>query len=130
MSESAPTTLERLATERNLWLATVRPDGRPHLVPLWFVWVDGAFWIGTGARSAKARNLAAEPRAAVSLEDGNAPVAAEVVASVVPRPFPVPVVDAFAATYGWDITVDEDEDVGQLAVYELRPTRWLFGAPD
>lgn len=130
MSQPGPTSAERLATERNLWLATVRPDGRPHLVPLWFVWVEGAFWIGTGARSAKARNLAAEPRAAVSLEDGNAPVAAEVVASQASRPFRAPVVDAFAAKYGWDVTVDDDEDVGELVVYELRPTRWLFGAPD
>ena len=24
------------------WLATVRPDGRPHVMPVWTVWVDGA----------------------------------------------------------------------------------------
>jgi len=29
---------ERLRTEIIIWLATVRPDGRPHLVPVWFLW--------------------------------------------------------------------------------------------
>lgn len=130
MSDVPSATAERLATERNLWLASVRPDGRPHLVPVWFAWVEGAFWIGTGARSAKARNLANEPRAAVALEDGGAPVAAEVVATEVPRPFPVAVVDAFAAKYSWDITVEEDDDIGEVLLLQLDPVRWLLGAPD
>ena len=30
---------ERLRTEANVWLATMRPDGRPHVSPIWFVWV-------------------------------------------------------------------------------------------
>jgi Pyridoxamine 5'-phosphate oxidase len=35
---------ERLADADSYWLATVRPDGPPHLVPLLAVWVDGALW--------------------------------------------------------------------------------------
>jgi hypothetical protein len=31
---------ERLSGERNVWIATVRPDGRPRLVPVWFSWVE------------------------------------------------------------------------------------------
>ncbi|MCP4418942.1 MAG: hypothetical protein GY805_20185 [Chloroflexi bacterium] len=27
----------RLLTERNIWLATVRPSCRPHLIPIWFI---------------------------------------------------------------------------------------------
>jgi len=33
---------ERLADADTYWLATVRPDGLPHLVPVLGVWVDGA----------------------------------------------------------------------------------------
>ena len=29
----------RLGRESTIWLATVRADGRPHLVPLWYVWL-------------------------------------------------------------------------------------------
>src|SRR5258707_12744264 len=31
------------------WLATVRPDGRPHVMPLGVLWVDGAFYFNAGA---------------------------------------------------------------------------------
>jgi hypothetical protein len=40
------------------WLATVRPDGRPHVTPLISVWVDDAPWFVTGPTERKARNLA------------------------------------------------------------------------
>ena len=31
----------RLRTDEIIWLSTVRPDGRPHLVPIWFLWEEG-----------------------------------------------------------------------------------------
>ncbi len=34
----------RLVTATAYWLATVRPGGRPHVVPRWGGWVDGRFW--------------------------------------------------------------------------------------
>jgi len=40
------------------WLATVRPDGRPHVMPVWAVWVSGAFYFTTGATTRKGKNLA------------------------------------------------------------------------
>ncbi len=40
------------------WLATVRPDGRPHVMPLGALWVDGAFYFNAGATTRKAQNLA------------------------------------------------------------------------
>lgn len=61
---------ERLATSLHYWLATVRPDGRPHLVPRWGVWVDGRFWYDGAPTTRHARNLAGNPNVALSLEDG------------------------------------------------------------
>lgn len=55
-----------LTTSEMFWLATVRGDGRPHLVPLPAIWHDGALHVCTGAREQKAVNLAAEPRCALS----------------------------------------------------------------
>lgn len=120
----------RLADDHNLWLGTVRSDGRPHLVPVWFVFVDGSFWVGTGARSVKVANVRRTGSATVALEDGDAPVVAECGARVVARPFPEDVMAAFAAKYTWDLGVEIDDDVGEVALLELAPRRWLFGGPD
>lgn len=112
-----------------MWFVTVRPDGRPHLAPVWFVHVGDRLWICTGARSVKVRNLVANPAVSVSLEDGNAPVVAEGRASVVDRPFPEPVVRAFADRYGWDITGHADPDIGEPALVRIEVDRWLLGGP-
>jgi nitroimidazol reductase NimA-like FMN-containing flavoprotein (pyridoxamine 5'-phosphate oxidase superfamily) len=59
---------ERLANPepgRTSWLATVRPDGRPHLVPILAFWIDGAFHFVVGEGTRKGRNLAADGRCVV-----------------------------------------------------------------
>lgn len=49
-------------------LATVRPDGRPHVVPIWFV-VDGEDLVfNTWYTSVKARNMAADSRVALTVD--------------------------------------------------------------
>ena len=60
--------VERLAGARNYWLSTVRPDGRPHSMPLWGVWFDDAFWFNTGSQSRKAQNLAASGHCVIATE--------------------------------------------------------------
>ncbi|MGZ6546183.1 MAG: pyridoxamine 5'-phosphate oxidase family protein [Actinomycetota bacterium] len=40
------------------WLTTVRPDGRPHVTPVIFVWSDDAAYFVTGPNERKAANLA------------------------------------------------------------------------
>ncbi|HXH84995.1 MAG TPA: pyridoxamine 5'-phosphate oxidase family protein, partial [Candidatus Tectomicrobia bacterium] len=67
----------RLIRAHNYWVGTTRPDGRPHAMPVWGVWVGGAFYFGTGHRSRKARNLAANPAMVVHLERGNEAVIVE-----------------------------------------------------
>jgi Pyridoxamine 5'-phosphate oxidase len=52
------------------WLATTRPDGRPHVVPRWGVWVDGRFWYDGSPETRNARNLASNPACALHLESG------------------------------------------------------------
>ncbi len=120
--------VERLLESRNLWFATTRPDGRPHLAPVWFVYVDDRIWIGTGLGSVRVRNLRSNRAASACLEDGDAPVAAEGTVLIHELERPAPVVAAFGAKYQWDITVDVDADVGEVVVLELRPHRWLYGS--
>jgi nitroimidazol reductase NimA-like FMN-containing flavoprotein (pyridoxamine 5'-phosphate oxidase superfamily) len=57
---------------RSLWLSTTRPDGRPHCVPVWYVWLpeEPAVYIATHYTAVKAHNLQSQP--AVVLCAGNA----------------------------------------------------------
>jgi hypothetical protein len=52
------------------WLATTRPDGRPHVVPRWGVWLDDRFWYDGSPQTRHARNLRANPACALHLESG------------------------------------------------------------
>jgi Pyridoxamine 5'-phosphate oxidase len=63
--------LERLERARSYWLATTRPDGRPHVTPLWGVWVDGALYFDGLPTTQWASNLAKNPAAAIHLESGD-----------------------------------------------------------
>jgi PPOX class probable F420-dependent enzyme len=67
----------RLARAHNYWLATTRPDGRPHAMPIWGVWLDERFLFSTARRSRKGRNLRRRPNAVVHLESGDQTVILE-----------------------------------------------------
>lgn len=67
----APEELERfLAEQRTVRLATASPDGRPHVVPLWFVWVDGAMFMNSTLGNVTIRNIQHNPIATGSVDDG------------------------------------------------------------
>ena len=65
-----PRMVERLEQATNYWLATTRPDGRPHVTPVWGVWVAHALYFDGIPTARWARNLAAHPAVAVHLESG------------------------------------------------------------
>src|SRR5262249_61915035 len=52
-------------------LATVGPDGQPHLTAMWYAVVDGEIWLETKAKSQKAVNLKRDPRVSFLIEDGD-----------------------------------------------------------
>jgi len=59
-----------LASAWTARVATLAPDGWPHVVPLWFVWQQGALIVNTTRGNRTVRNLEADPRAAVTIDDG------------------------------------------------------------
>lgn len=61
---------EMLGEERTLRAATVSPDGWPHVVPLWFVWHDGAVWLNNLIRSRRSRDIAADSRVSFCVDAG------------------------------------------------------------
>jgi nitroimidazol reductase NimA-like FMN-containing flavoprotein (pyridoxamine 5'-phosphate oxidase superfamily) len=61
-----------LATQRTIRLATATRQGGPHVVPLWFVWVDGTVFMNTTLGNVTVRNLKENPQATGSIDDGDA----------------------------------------------------------
>ena len=54
-------------------LATVRPDGSPHVAPVWFLYEDGVVKVLAETSSVKVKNLKSEPRVSVSIATDQQP---------------------------------------------------------
>jgi nitroimidazol reductase NimA-like FMN-containing flavoprotein (pyridoxamine 5'-phosphate oxidase superfamily) len=115
------------------WLATVRPSGTPHVMPVLAVWVDGCVYFCAGETTRKAKNLVLNPYCVVTVEvealdlvmEGKAVKVRD--GAMLRR-----VADAYASTYGWRVVVTEGAFHGTEGaptagpppydVYELTPT--------
>lgn len=53
-----------------VWVATVGPDGAPHVVPLWFVWPEDALYVSTRREGRTWHNASADPRVSVTIDLG------------------------------------------------------------
>jgi hypothetical protein len=130
----------RMAEARNYWIGTSRPDGRPHVMPVWGIWLEGELYFGTDRNSRKSRNLKENPSVAVHLESGDDVVIVEGLASEVRDPERIAAVDsAYLAKYGMRIIGHPGEpiiySVSTAAVFAWKEkdfpksaTRWRFEA--
>ncbi len=64
-----------MARPRTAKLATVRPDGRPHVVPIWFDLDGEQLLFTTGENTVKARNLRHSPWVSLCVDDETPPFA-------------------------------------------------------
>ena len=121
------------------WLATVRPDGAPHVMPVFAVWSEGALYLASKDSARKSRNLAAEPRCVLTHDAGDVHLVVEGTARrVVDEATLRRVSEAYGATYGWPTRVADgqlDADYGAPTsggppydVYEITPVR-AIGLP-
>jgi len=86
---------------RTCWLATTDADGRPHVAAVGAVWLDDRFYVVSGPRTRKSRNLAANPKCAVSVSLGDLDVVVEGTAHQVTD---MPTLERVAGVYnslGW-----------------------------
>lgn len=116
----------QLHRSHDFWVSTVRPDGRPHTMPVWGVWEDDALWFSSALRSRKIRNIVAGSAVSVATQDPLNPVVVEGTAEIVTEEEALlRFIGAINAKY------DTDYDVGFLdpataASVRVRPT-WAFG---
>jgi hypothetical protein len=120
---------QRLLAARNYWIATTRPDGRPHCRPVWGVWLADGFWFSTG--SLARHNLAANPQITVHLESGDQVVIVEGVAAAVTGAGRLQAfLAAYNPKYDWDAAATDDgvtDSAGAAGpAYRVRP-RVVFG---
>jgi hypothetical protein len=114
-------TLEKLNGAQNIWFSSVRPDGRPHLTPVWFIWHEEKFYVGIDPHSIKSRNIHHNPRVVLALEDGTTPVICEGIARLADLPLSESLLKAFRDKYEWDLLKEEQYN----QVIEITPLKWL-----
>jgi len=70
---------DRLKKSRQYWVATTRPDGRPHVMVIWGLWMGRLLYFSTGAKSRKAQNLAKNPHCTICTDRADEAVILEAV---------------------------------------------------
>ena len=90
-----------------IWLSTTRGDGRPHLIPIWFIWLNDKIYIATGDETQKFTNLRHNQQVALSLPDTASVVIIEGEAHVADRTVVDALADYFYHKYEWDFRYDE-----------------------
>ncbi len=130
---------EWMEAARLYWVATVRPEGSPHVMAVEGIWLDGIFYFGAGPGTRRERNLAENSAVVVHSESAERAVIIEGIAE---RELDVEVLERLSEVnekkYGVRPTLDQQLE----GTYVLRPrtafglvesdfvesaTRWQFG---
>ena len=131
--------VERALVEAiHYWVATVRPDGRPHLVPRWGVWTHDSFWYDGSPETVHAGNLRHNSAMTLHLESGehvvvlegtaspSAPLTGEI-ASMISDRFKVKYADR---GYAPERDSWSGADAGGMVVFRPRKALAWFSFPD
>lgn len=78
----------QLTDSKNYWLCSVRPDGRPHVVPRWAVYIDGKIYYDGSPETRHAQNIKSNPNISVHLESGDQVVILEGTSEPAGKPTP------------------------------------------
>jgi nitroimidazol reductase NimA-like FMN-containing flavoprotein (pyridoxamine 5'-phosphate oxidase superfamily) len=116
--------VERLSKSHNYLITTVRPDGSPHVMPVWGIWLGGAYYFSTSAASRKARNLEQNPKCVVCNENVAEAVILEGTARRLPdNEIPAQAFVDYKAKYAWELNPK------QGPVYVVLPKQ-IFAMPE
>ena len=114
--------LKPIANARAYWIATTRPDGRPHLMTVWAVWLNGQLLFSTGKNSRKGRNLARNSNCVLCPRvDGRVVIIEGLAKRTQDAALLKAFVKAYYKKYKWDMNSMLDEPV-----FALQP-RVVFG---
>jgi len=78
----------QLTDARHYWLCSVRPNGNPHVVPRWGVFLDDKFYYDGSPETRHARNIAENPHVSLHLESGEKAIILEGTSEPAGKPNP------------------------------------------
>src|SRR5712692_4261954 len=106
------------------WLATVRPDGKPHVMPIGILFLDDAFYFNTGPKTRKARNIARNPNCVITIATHEFDFVVEGPARrIVDHAGLQRIADAFKKQ-GWEPTVVEGGLTAEYSAPSAGPPPW------
>lgn len=106
------------------FVATVRPNGRPHSAGVGAVWVDNALYFKSGPETRRARNLAANPACSVSVRLRGIDLVLEGEANRVTDFSTLERVAAVYRTGGWPASVEGDGLTAPFSAPSAGPPPW------
>jgi hypothetical protein len=111
-------------TAGTYWLATTRPDGRPHVAAVGALWIDGKIYFVSGSRTRKGRNLATNPDCvfSISLTDIDLVVEGSAV-RITDRPTLLRLAKKYA-DQGWPASVSGDALTAEYSAPSAGPSPW------
>jgi hypothetical protein len=124
-------TLEaRLGRELTIWISTVRFDGRPHLTPVWYVWLEGRIYVAIGTETQKFINLRGNQAVALALPDTANVIILEGEAHAADRSTSDRVADYFYHKYEWDFRYDDASNWRLIEITPIKILTWGEGFDD
>jgi nitroimidazol reductase NimA-like FMN-containing flavoprotein (pyridoxamine 5'-phosphate oxidase superfamily) len=106
------------------WLGTTGADGRPHVVPVGAVWMDGAYYFSAGERTRKGRNLASNPRCVVTFSSRDLDIVVEGNAVKLTDEAKLRRVAEVYAASGWKPTVRDGAFYAEFSAPSAGPPPW------
>jgi hypothetical protein len=116
--------LKSADTNGSYWLATTRPDGRPHIAGVGAMWVDGKFYFPSGAATRKSRNLAKNPNCALSVSLVGLDLVVEGTATKVSDPAALARVAERYKSQGWPAEVSDGALTAPYSAPSAGPPPW------
>jgi uncharacterized pyridoxamine 5'-phosphate oxidase family protein len=99
--------VEQLSESQKFWLATVDPDGHPHVVPLFSVWFEGCLYFTSNPDVRKARDLAQNPHCVMTTAGKTLDLVVEGEAvKITDDEMLKRVAEVYKSKYDWPITVE------------------------
>ena len=120
---------EFLRAPRIAHFITLRPDGSPHVAPVWYEYLDGEFLVWTSRRFRKVRNIEADARIALSIASEDQPyryVVAEgevTVSDADVWDIGLSIATRYEGAEGAAVFLEEYYEEGQSVVLRLAPRR-------
>jgi pyridoxine/pyridoxamine 5'-phosphate oxidase len=114
------------STRKTTWLATVDPDGRPHVAGVGALWLDGKFYFTSGAGTRKSRDLAANPHCAVSAALPNLDLVVEGTATKVTDGATLQRLAERYAAQGWPARVEDGALTAPYSAPSAGPPPWYL----